>query len=527
MLVGCLPAPSAATIILVALLRLRLDTRALWRLGSKRYLRVVGDWRVRLGRKSEQVPPLAGAEAARDASRAASDVRVAHRFVDRIAEARAGLGRFFINRDYTLFMIGAFVSATGSWAQSVAIGWLVLDLGNSTFLLGVTSFAQMAPLLLFGFPAGAIIDRFDRRTCLLIAQVGAMASMTILAVTAATGRITIPLILVLAVIGGLFNALLWPTWSVFIKDLVGPEHLRAAIALNTARFNLTRVIGPAIAGVVMASYGAAACLGLAAVSALGVIFAILAIKPRPFVPGPTRPWLRSLGEALAYAYHEPRVRELLLLTSAIGLLAMPYQAFLPAIARDSLGVGPEGLGLLLTAVGCGALVGAVLSGSARAARGPERFMAACAVIAGISLIGVAAARSLQLAMIALAVVGFSSIGYLAVANATLQLAVRDDIAGRIMGLWTVVTAGVTPVGSLVIGAGAESFGLAAALASAGVGCAALGVLAAWRERANRLSWAAGTRSPVGRGLAVGVYTQDEEPLAPHSAAHGGPDSDKA
>ena len=392
-----------------------------------------------------------------------------------LAASGSSLARALINRNYALFMAGAFVSATGSWAQSVAVGWLVLDLGNSTFLLGLTNFAQMMPLLLLGFPSGAIADSFDRRMLLLIAQVGTLATMAILAAAAALGFASIPLILFLAVVGGLFNALGWPTWSVFIKDLVGPEHLRSAVAVNTARFNLTRVVGPALAGALLARYGVAVCLVVAAASSLGVVLALLAIRLPPIERFPPRAWLAALQEGLTYAWGEPPVRELLLVTGAVGFLVLPYQAFLPAFARDVLGSGPEGLGILLTAVGVGALGGAALSGSQMASRSPRRLMAALATTTGLALVGLAAARRLELAVAALAVVGLASIGYLAIANATLQLSVRDDLVGRTMGLWTVVNAGVTPVGSLALGAASEYVGLTAAVAAAGTGCALLGL----------------------------------------------------
>src|SRR5256885_749677 len=160
-----------------------------------------------------------------------------------------------INRNYTLFMIGSFVSATGSWIQTIALGWLVLDLGDSAFLLGLVGFARMIPLLLLSFPAGALADRFDRRKMLVISQWGATFTAAPLAIATWLGVASIPLIVALALIAGVFDAFAWPVWSVFIKDLVGPERLRTAVAVNSTRFNLTRIIGPAIGGVLLASFG--------------------------------------------------------------------------------------------------------------------------------------------------------------------------------------------------------------------------------------------------------------------------------
>src|SRR5919199_79275 len=173
-----------------------------------------------------------------------------------------------INRNYTLFMVGSFVSATGSWIQSVALGWLVLDLGNSAFLLGLVGFARMIPLLVFSFPAGALADRVDRRRMLMLTQCGSVMTAAPLAVATGLGLASIPMIVALALLAGLFDAFAWPVWSVFIKDLVGPEWLRTAVAVNSTRFNLTRIVGPAIGGVLLASFGTTLCFAVSAVCAL-------------------------------------------------------------------------------------------------------------------------------------------------------------------------------------------------------------------------------------------------------------------
>jgi MFS family permease len=393
----------------------------------------------------------------------------------RLSRLGETLSRALINRNYALFMAGSFVSATGMWAQAVAIGWIVLDLGNSTFLLGLTNFASMVPLLVLGFPAGAIVDRFDRRKLLLLAQGGSMVVVVLLTLAAALDFLSIPLILGLALAGGLANAIGWPTWSVFIKDLVGPEHLRTAVAMNTARFNLTRVIGPAIAGVLLAQYGAAACLAVAAVTSLGVVLSLLAIRVDVTISTTTRDWLGSLKEGLEYVWRHESVGALLIVTGIMGFLAMPLQSFLPAYARDVLGSGPETLGILLTAIGLGAIGGAVISGSRLAARSSDLVMTALMLVTGASLIGLSLSQRLELSLFSLAVFGMATIGYLSIANATVQLAVRADIIGRVMGLWTVVNAGVTPLGSLVIGAAAEQTGLPPTIGVTGLGCALLGI----------------------------------------------------
>jgi|DewCreStandDraft_2_1066082.scaffolds.fasta_scaffold00396_47 MFS family permease len=381
----------------------------------------------------------------------------------------------FINRNYALFMAGSFVSATGSWFQAVAVGWLVLELSNSAFILGLTNFAQMAPLLVLGSLGGALADRVERRTLVLVSQAGGTLALGALALLAATGHVAVPLILLTSLALGLCNAVLWPTWSVFIKDLVGPDRLREAIALNSARFNLTRVIGPALAGVVLSRFGAAACLELATAGMLGVLVSVWLIRLPPGERRQPAPWLQALREGLAFAWHHGPTRRLLLITGWVGLVALPYQAFLPAIARDALAAGPDAYGILLTAVGAGAIAGALLSGARVVAHHPERAMAILAAGTGLGLILFAASRSLWVAVPALALVGLCSIGYLATANATLQLAVPDALVGRVMGLWVMVNAGTTPVGSLLEGALAERIGLTTTLVLAGGACTVLGL----------------------------------------------------
>jgi MFS family permease len=385
------------------------------------------------------------------------------------------ISRVLINRNYALFMAGSFVSATGSWFQAVAVGWLVLELSNSAFVLGLANFAQMAPLLVLGSVGGALADRVERRTLVLVSQAGGTLALGALAMLAAAGRATVPLILLASLALGICNAVLWPTWSVFIKDLVGPERLREAIALNSARFNLTRVIGPALAGAVLSHFGAAVCLALGAAGMLGVLASVWLIRLPPANNHRPAPWLQALREGMAFAWHHGPTRRLLLLTGAVGLIALPYQAFLPAIARDALAAGPDAYGALLTAVGAGAIAGALLSGARVVARQPERAMAILAAGTGLSLVLFASARSIWVAVPALALVGLCSIGYLSTANATLQLAVPDRLVGRVMGLWVMVNAGTTPVGSLLEGALAERLSLAPTLALAGSICTAIGL----------------------------------------------------
>jgi MFS family permease len=390
---------------------------------------------------------------------------------------------WLINRNYALFMGGSFISALGSWFQGVAIGWLVLDLTGSPFVLGLTNFMLMAPLFFLGVAGGVLADRVERRRLLLGGLSTSALALGLLAALAMAGRASVGAILAISLVVGLTQAVVWPAWQPFIKDLVPAERLPQAIAFNSARFNLTRVLGPALAGVLLARIGAPACLAIAAGSSAGVIAATWLIRPPERRRGHLTPWRSALGEGVEYLRADPVARLLLLLTGATGLVVLPYQAFLPAFARDELQIGATGLGVLLAAVGVGAVFGALLSGTRLAARRPALSMAAFSFASGAGLAAFALSTPARgapvwLAIAALALTGLGSIGYQTMANATLQLRVPDALIGRVMGVWVVVNAGVTPLGSLALGGVAERFGLPVVLFWCGVAGIAIAALLA-------------------------------------------------
>jgi MFS family permease len=385
-----------------------------------------------------------------------------------------------INRNYTLFMAGSFISAMGSWFQAVAIGWLVLELSNSTFVLGLANFAQMAPLFFLGFFGGVLADRVDRRLLLICGMgVGTLATAALAALSLA-GLASVPVVLLVSLALGLSNAVVWPAWQPFITELVPKDRMRDAIAFNSARFNLTRVVGPALAGVLMARVGAPLCLAVAALSSGGVMIATWLIRRPTGRRRVALPWLDALSESVAYVRGDRFILQLLLVIGLFGVLVQPYQAFLPAFARDVLGTGAEGLGVLLTAVGAGAVLGAALTGSRYVAAHPERAMALTALLSGAGLACFAAAPLLSLpawaATLALVAVGFGSVAYLTTASATIQLRVPDHLTGRVMGLWVVMNAGTTPLGSLALGAVAELLGLPQVILACGLVGIAIGAL---------------------------------------------------
>ena len=381
------------------------------------------------------------------------------------------LSDLLINRNFGLFMTGSLFSATGSWFLAVAVGWLVWDVGRSEFLLGLANFAQMGPLLVFGVFGGAVADRMDRRKLLLITQAcSALASLG-LAATSGFGFLSMPVLLLLLLGLGVTQVFAWTTWSPFIADLVGPERLRAAIAVNSVRFNLTRIIGPTLAGLLLAQVGAPACVAVAAAAQVSLLAALGAIRTPARKTALTSPWLSSIKEGLLIAWGDTMVRELLFSAGLMGLLIMPFTVFLPAYAQQILAIGPAGFGLLLTAVGAGAIAAAALSGSQIVARRPRQAQAFFTISAGLALTGFALSTLPALSLAALFFVGFGALGFLTTASVSVQLAVPKQAVGRVIGIWTVLNAGTSPLGGIAIGWLAERMGLPTTLALAGVLCA--------------------------------------------------------
>ena len=295
--------------------------------------------------------------------------------------------------------------------QTVAMGWLVLELGGTPFDLGLINFAQLVPILALGVVGGAVSDRVNKRWLLIAGQSAAAIINLVIALLTLAGQMTIPTLIVLAFLSGLASPFIWPAFQAIIRELVGPDKLRTAIALNAGRFNLARILGPTIAGGLVAIIGTAGCLIIGSIALTGVVLTVWLIRYDPPPLAPQLEWVQAMTEGLQHAWRDRQIRAYLLAAGGIGLLAMPYQAFIPAYSRDVLSAGPEGLGLLLTAVGIGALVGAVSSGFRFASRRPLTTCFIFIVCLGIGLAVYTFAGSLILALVGLTLVGLGSIGF--------------------------------------------------------------------------------------------------------------------
>jgi MFS family permease len=356
------------------------------------------------------------------------------------------------HRDFRIFYWGQIISLVGTWMQSTAQGWLVLEITDSELMLGIVSATASLPVLLFTLYAGVLADRADKRTIILIAQCASLVLALILAILTDTRAITIGWILLLVFLLGTANAFEIPTRQSFFVDLVGKADLTNAIALNSSAFNLTRIIGPAIAGILIGAVGIAAAFYLNALSYVAVIIGLLMIRRTKAPPAPRdASTLEKLREGLAFIGDDRLARTLVLMVAATSIFALPYAMLLPVFARDVLGVGATGLGLMLSASGAGALAGGIaLAATARAARRGPVLLASAAIFC-LMVGGFTFSRSFPLSLVLLAGAGFSLIPFTASANALLQSIVPDGLRGRVMSVYVFMFLGMTPIGSLQAG----------------------------------------------------------------------------
>ena len=368
---------------------------------------------------------------------------------------RLRLAHTFINRDFALFMGGSFVSAMGMWFRAVTVSWVAFELTGSVFYLGVLTFAQLAPVFFFGLLGGVLADRLDRRRLMLTVSTAVTLVNTLLAALGAGSWLNPVILLALVATLGLCDAVMFPTWQAVIKDLVPAQRLRAAVAVSSVRFNLSRVLAPALAGGLLSIAGPAVCLAVSAGSSLGIILVTLAIRPRKLTTSRPVSWWAAIGQGLDYTRREVDVRRLLLVTAGFGLLVLPHQAFLPAYTQRQLGLGPEGLGTLLTAVGIGGIIGALITGSKYTNNREYRAMGAFTIVTGLGLLILGFIPTLAAALLGLAIVGLGSIGFLTASQSTIQLIVPDRLVGRVMSLYVALSAGAMPLGSLALGSVAE------------------------------------------------------------------------
>jgi MFS family permease len=390
------------------------------------------------------------------------------------------------HRDFRLFWIGQLISQIGTWMQSVAQAWLVLELTKSPLQLGIVSALQFTPVLFLSPIGGALSDRFAKRRVLLISQTAMKLQAIVLALLVWSGYIRYWHVAVLAVIYGLGRALDIPTRQAYVTDLVGRSDLPNAVALNSVVMNGARIVGPAIAGLLIAAFGVAFAFLLNGVSFVAVLFALLAVRTEGKPDPAGRLGIREgvLG-GVAYAARTPPVAFTLGLMIVVSLLVLNFNVVVPLVARDVLNQGAHGFGLLMSALGAGAVVGGFAVALLRTGQPPLSFLVGSAATLCAGLVALALVGHFASAAAVLALLGCSQILFTTGCNTVLQLSAPNELRGRVMGLYTVTFAGMTPFGSLLVGMVAEHQGVQAACAAGGgIGLLGVAVLVAVAHRAG-------------------------------------------
>ena len=380
--------------------------------------------------------------------------------------------RALSQRNFRLYFIGQGASLVGTWMQAIALSWLIYRLTGSPFMLGLANFVGQIPILLLAPFGGVWSDRMNRRRAMFLTQALSLAQAAVLAGLTFSGRIEVWHLLVAAGFLGIVNAFDTPLRQAFLLDLVGSrEYLPNAIALNSAMMNGSRLIGPALAGALVALAGEAWCFLLNALSYLAVIASLTAMRIDAPQPGKGHAhWLTGLLEATRFAFGFAPSRILLGMVALTSFCAAPYASLMPVFARDILGGGAHTLGLLAGASGAGALFGVAILAGRKSAAGLERLIALAGLCAGIGLILFSRSRSLELSLALLLPVGFGIIAVAASANTIMQLLAPDAMRGRLVSLHVAAFLGVMPLGALAYGFVAERIGAPATVMAGGALC---------------------------------------------------------
>ena len=385
--------------------------------------------------------------------------------------------RAFKHRNYRLFFGGQLISLTGTWMQLVALAWLVYRLTGSSVMLGLVGFTGRIPIFLLAPFGGAFADRHNRRNIIVFTQTASMLLAFILAALTLTNLVQIWHIFVLACLLGVVNALDIPTRQAFVVDMVGKEDVINAIALNSTMFNSARIIGPAVAGVLLETIGEGWCFFANAVSYIAVIVGLLLM--RISVQKHTRSQsstFESIIEGFRYVVHTRPVRILLLMLGLFSLLAMPYVILMPIFADKILHRGAGGLGLLMGASGVGALVGALALAAKPGVHGLGRWIAVSAIGFGASLVLFSMSQWFWVSIVLLLPVGFFMIVQMASSNTLIQVMVPDNLRGRVMAVYSMMFIGMAPFGALLAGMVAHHIGAPSTLKISGLVCFAAAIV---------------------------------------------------
>lgn len=415
------------------------------------------------------------------------------------------------NYNFRLYFGGQCVSLIGTWMQQIAMSWLVFRLTGSVFLLATVTFTAQIPILIVTPFMSVFVDRFNRRHILIFTQSLSMVQALIMAWLTLSGWIEVWHILVLSVFIGLINALDNPTRQSFYPSLVPKENLGNAIALNSAVINGSRLIGPAIGGVLIGLVGEGYCFLLNGISYLGVIVALLMMRLIPFRPKPVmqRVWV-DIEDGFRYVWGNIPIRTLLLLMSSVSFFGIPLTTFIPAYVKTILGGESEMLGLLLSSIGIGSFGAALYLAARKSVLGLGKVVMLSTLLLGIGIILISFVSIPWVATVLCVPIGFSIIAAVASVNTLLQTLSDEDKRGRVMGYMAMTFTGMAPIGSMVLGAIEKYIGLPAIILCSGIGC----VLAAclfehYRPLIRRLTRPVYVEKGIVPEIAVGIENSEE------------------
>ncbi len=409
------------------------------------------------------------------------------------------------HRNFQLFFSGQLISLTGTWMQSVAQAWLVYSMTKSALLLGSVGFASQIPVFLFAPFGGITADRVNRQRLVIATQTCSMILAGILAWLTLSGRIHVWHIFLLAGLLGVVNAFDIPGRQAFLIDMVGKEDLMNAIALNSSMFNGARVVGPAVAGILVARIGEGWCFAANAISYIAVLIGLLLMNVRSVPRISNRSPIEDIIEGFRWVNRTKIIRSLLLLIGVVSLVGMPYTVLMPVFADKILHGGARGLGILMGATGVGALFGALTLAAKTGIKGLGRWVTITCATLGISLFLFSFSTSFWLSAALLLPCGYSMMLQMACSNTLIQTIVPDHLRGRVMSLYSMMFMGMAPFGAFFGGALANRIGAPMTVAVGGIACV-LGAI--WFGRALPELRIEARRLIVAQGLAGGEPVQE-------------------
>jgi len=391
------------------------------------------------------------------------------------------------HRNFRLFLIGQFVSLCGTWIQTVASGWLVLHLTNSAFQVGLVTTLGTLPILLFTLYGGVVADRVNKHRLVLILQCLMVCEALMLGILIVLDRITVHWVMGLAVFFGTLAAFEVPTRQALIAEIVDREDLMNAIALGSSAFNVARVVGPAIAGILISTLGLAACFFANAASYLAVIYGlvVMRIEPRPRAEHGSA--LEAMREGIAYVFGNRWPRAIVIIIATFAVFGFSFIPMMPVFARDALHLGADGYGALMSSVGVCAAAAALFMAGVGGRSGRAKLVLGSSLLFALAISGAALAPNFWSAVLLFTLAGALMALAGIAANTTLQTQAPDRLRGRVMGFYSFVVLGMAPFGSLEAGWVAEHYGVRTVIASGGVVCLVVAWAVAWRLGESRRS----------------------------------------